>query len=92
MGRRWFSRRWEESRGDENDHWGPSSWLFEVNADAWPVRQIEIYDSGPTLRYAPDHIEDEYGCLGQGPLDQSGNWPLGEITAAQFEEAWSDER
>ena len=90
MARRWFKWRWEESRGDENDHWGPSTWLFEVDADSWPLRQIAIYDAGPTLRYGPDRNEDEYGRLGLGRLDESENWPQGEITAAEFEAIWTD--
>lgn len=92
MASRWVKWRWEESRGDENDHWGPSTWLFEVDADSWPLRQIEIYDAGPTLRYGPDHDEDEYGGLGQARLDESENWPRGEITADEFEAAWADDR
>lgn len=91
MAERWFKWRWDESRGDENDHWGPSTWLFEVDADSWPLRQIEVYDAGPILRYGPDHHRDEYGGLGQARLDESENWPEGEITADEFEAAWTDD-
>lgn len=89
MGSRWFKWRWDESRGDEHDRWGPSTWLFEVDADSWPLRQIEVYDAGPTLRYGPGHDKDEYGHLGQARLDESENWPQGEITADEFEAAWT---
>lgn len=92
MARRWFKWRWEESRGDAYDHWGASTWLFEVDADSLPQRQIEIYDAGPTLRYGPHLDEDEYGFLGRARLDESQNWPNGEITADEFEEAWTDHR
>ena len=90
MARRCFRWRWEESRGDEHDHWGASTWLFEVDADSRPLRQIEIYDAGPTLRYGPDHAEDEYGFLSRSRLDESARWPLGEVTADEFEAAWTD--
>ncbi len=89
---RWFRWRWDESRGDEYGHWGPLTWLFEVDADSWPLRQIEIYDAGPSLRYGPDHDEIEYGFLGKARLDEAENWPLDEITANEFEAAWIDRR
>lgn len=54
-----------ESRGDEFDAWGHSVWYFEVDNDGRPVRQIEVYDTGPVLRYRPGHEEDQYGALGQ---------------------------
>jgi hypothetical protein len=70
----------------------PSTWFFEVDADSWPLRQVEIYDDGPTLRYGPEHDEDEYGSLGQARLNESESWPQGEITASEFEAAWTDYR
>jgi hypothetical protein len=51
----WYRRRWEESRGDADDAWGGSTWYFEVGDDGTPIRQIEIYDLGPTFRYGPGH-------------------------------------
>jgi hypothetical protein len=65
MDGRFYRRRWEESRGDEFDAWGHSFWYFEVDNDGWPVRQVEVYDTGPVLRYGPGHEEDQYGGLGQ---------------------------
>ena len=47
---RFYRRRWDQSRGDEFDAWGRSVWYFEVNEDGWPVRQVEVYDTGPVLR------------------------------------------
>lgn len=92
MARRWFKWRWEEPRDDEHAYWGPSTWLFEVDSDSWPLRQIEIYDAGPTLHYGPGHDEDEYGFLRKARLDESENWPQGEITSDDFEAAWAEHR
>jgi hypothetical protein len=88
MSTRWFRRRWEESRGDAFDAWGASTWFFEVGADGWPVRQVEVYDEGPTLRYGPDHDEDEYGGLGRARLDEFEDWAPWAISSEDFEEAW----
>ena len=86
---RWFRRRWEEFRGDRFASWGAATYLFEVGPDGWPVRQVEVYDNGPTLRYGPDHPEDEFGQLRQARLDDGEDWTPWTITAEEFEEAWS---
>lgn len=86
---RWFERRWGESRGDEYDHWGPSIWLFEVGEDGWPVRQIEVYENGPTNCYGPGHEEDEFGGLGQAQLDELEVWSPWAIPPERFDEVWS---
>jgi hypothetical protein len=89
MDGRFYRRRWEESRGDEFDAWGRSVWYFEVDDDGWPVRQIEVYDAGPVLRYGPGHEEDQYGGLGQASLDDpEEDWSPFAITRAAFERVW----
>lgn len=89
MPSRWFKRRWEESCGDEFDSWGAATYYFEVGEDGWPLRQVEVYDNGPTLRYGPEHEEDKYGQVGQAQLDESEDWAAWAITAEDFEQAWS---
>ncbi len=89
MARRWFKRRWDESRGDQFDSWGASTYFFEVGDDGWPTRQVEIYDDGPTLRYGPDRTEDKYGQLGDARLDALEDWTGWAISAAEFERVWS---
>jgi len=89
---RWFMRRWEEVRGDQFSSWGAGTYYFEVGDDGWPTRQIEVYDSGPVLRYGPDHPEDEYGQLSQAKLDEIEDWSPWAIAAMDFEAAWSADR
>ncbi|GAB3190019.1 hypothetical protein FHX75_111242 [Micromonospora palomenae] len=87
---RYFRRRWHESRGDEFDIWGYATYYFDAAEDGWPVRQVEVYDSGPVLRYGPAHREDRFGGLGQGQLDEFEEWAEWEITAAEFERQWNE--
>lgn len=86
---RWYRRRWEESRGDAFASWGATTYFFEVGPDGWPLRQVEVYDDGPTLRYGPDHPEDEFGQLGHDRLDRDENWTPWTIPVEVFSEAWS---
>jgi hypothetical protein len=90
MDGRFYRRRWDDSRGDEFDGWGPSVWYFEVGNDGWPVRQVEVYDSGPVLRYGPGHEQDRYGGLGEASLDDPDeDWSPFAITQEAFERAWN---
>ncbi|MBT2248824.1 hypothetical protein JHV56_08965 [Arthrobacter sp. BHU FT2] len=90
MAIQYYRRRWNESRGDAFFSWGPATYYFEVGEDGWPTRQIEVYDSGPTLRYGPGHEEDEFGLLGQAPLDQLEDWQPWAISESEFAQAWQD--
>lgn len=89
MAERFFKRRWEESRGDASDAWGASTWFFEIDEDERPVRQIEVYDEGPTLRYGRDHDEDVHGLLSYAKFEDLDEWTPWEITKAEFEQAWA---
>ncbi len=84
----WYFRRWDEPRGDEHDAWGHSGWYFEVGEDGYALRQVERYDSGPTLRYGPQHGRDEYGFLTDQPFD-APEWEPCRISGDEFEEAWT---
>ncbi|BCW35132.1 hypothetical protein StoSoilA2_11880 [Arthrobacter sp. StoSoilA2] len=53
-------------------------------------RQIEVYDSGPTLRYDRGPVEDDFGLLAQEPLAPLDEWQPWAITEAEFEQAWHD--
>jgi hypothetical protein len=88
-GMRYFKRPWNESRGDEHDDWGTSTWFIEVGPDLYITRQIEVYAAGQVLKYDEGHLEDAYGGLGEGVLDfeRDGYMPF-EIDATEFEHAW----
>ncbi len=57
----YFKRHWDEVRDDEHSDWGGTTYYFEVQEDRFPVRQVEVYDSGPTLRYSREVRSDQHG-------------------------------
>ncbi len=69
MAVRYFKRRWDETRGDDHDHWGASWWFFACDAEGVIVRQVEEYDAGPTLRYDVARPTGPHGALGDQPLE-----------------------
>lgn len=85
----YFKRRRDEDRGDRHAGWGASWWLFEVDSGGQVLRQIEIYDNGPTKRYGPEVIEDDDGGLASEPLNPEGEWSPWRIASDEFEAAWS---
>ena len=87
MNVRYYRRPWDESRGDAFDAWGRSVWYFEVAEDGYPLRQIEQYEDGHVLVYDAAHAEDEYGGLGDQPLDRH-ELAAFEITRDEFFAAW----
>ena len=66
---RYFKRLWDETRGDQFDHWGTATYYFEIGSDGYPNRQIQIYENGNALSYDTSHIDDKYGGLADQPLD-----------------------
>lgn len=84
---RYFKRRWDETRADEHDEWGASWWYFEVDPDGYPTRQVVAYEKGPTFRYDQEHLDDDFGSLGDQPLDEAEFAPFA-IPAAEFDSAW----
>jgi len=84
----YYKRPWNDDRGDDYSHWGASVWFFEVGEDGFPVRQLEVYESGVILRYGPDHPEDEFGMLSLVSLDAVEFSPF-VISATEFEAAWN---
>lgn len=88
VGTRWFKRRWNESRGDAFDEWGPATYYFEVDDAGRPIRQVEVYDAGPTLRYGPGHEDDEYGQFGAANMDDGEDWSPWAISSDAFELVW----
>lgn len=93
MNRRYFRRRWDESRGDQFSSWGPAVCLFETDGSLSALRQVEVYDGGQRLRYGPGHLADEFGSLAEGavfgPQDDPTEY---EIASAQFDSEWSQGR
>lgn len=88
---RYYRRSWAETRGDQWDCWGSAVYLFETDESGVPVRQIEQYASGQTIRYGPENLADEYGFLSSEPLGLE-EWGTFAITGAEFEVVWEKER
>ena len=42
---KYYKSYWDESRGDDYDHWGNCWYYFELNEDHYAIRQIEKYDN-----------------------------------------------
>lgn len=85
---RWFRRRWEEARADDFASWGPATYFFETGDDGEPVRQIEVYDAGPKLRYGPGREEDQFGQLARGGIDRDEDWARWAISLDDFQAVW----
>ena len=85
---KYFKRHWDESRGDEYDHWGTSWWYFEVDEEAWIVRQIEVYENGRISKYGGGFPDDKYGGLGDQQMDLE-EFEAYTISAEEFELAWA---
>jgi hypothetical protein len=83
----YFKYRCEEVLLQEE--WGYSTWYFEVGEDSYPARQIELYDSGPSLRYDVNYSEDEYGGLGIDRIEGEFKNDFTSITCDEFEQIWN---
>jgi hypothetical protein len=86
---RYFKRYWDEPRGAPYSAWGCSWWYFETDDTGAVLRQVEVYDRGPTLRYDEHHLTDESGGLSDKPLDL-GEFAGYEIPREEFERAWGN--
>ena len=89
---RYFKYHWDESPGGEIDHWGKSDWYMELDNDGWTIRQIQIFDNGPKLKYDLKNKSDEYGMLNDQKTDIKEFVLDGgiEITHDVFENKWSE--
>ena len=84
----YFKQHWDESRGDQYDHWGTSWWYFEADENMWITRQIEIYSNGNVLQYDREHVVDQYGMLSDQALEEKYILILLKIDQNEFEEIW----
>jgi hypothetical protein len=87
--KRYYFWHWNESTGDDIDHWGTSDWYFEIGEDGYVSRQLELFASGHSLYYGEDHLEDKYGMLSEGKFELLGEGEK-EIDASEFEQVFSN--
>ncbi len=86
---KYYQYRWEETRGDQYDHWGFSIWYFEVGEDHYINRQIVIYDHKDHIfKYSQENQEDEYGGLGYEKFNLSEFDDSEECSKSEFDKHW----
>lgn len=84
-----IKRKWNETRGDEFDHWGNSTWFFEAEKDGTVKRQVEEYTIGIRLRYDSEKSYDNYGMLSEVELDLSDS-EFEAISETDFNNKWTE--
>jgi hypothetical protein len=92
--KRYFKYRWNETRGDEFDDWGFSTWYSEFDEDFYASRQLEIFDNGNILKYNGEHFSDEFGMLGDKSLSFEELKDSGsvEISQDEFANTWASHK
>jgi hypothetical protein len=86
---KWIKEYWNESRGDQYDHWGETWYFFEINeSDGFAERQINLYTNGNSTKYdRGDFIDDKYGFLCDLPIEITSESL--EISKEEFETEWN---
>ena len=85
----YYKRHWDETTGDPlTDNWGTPTYYFEIGEDNYPVRQIEVYENGNTLKYDTNIMNDRYGGLGDQPVDVE-DFEEFKIDKDEFEKVWT---
>ena len=85
----YIKRRWNETRGDEFDHWGNSTWFFEAGKDGVVKRQVVEYAIGIRQRYDSEKSFDNYGMLSDVELDLSDS-EFEVISESEFNNKWTE--
>jgi hypothetical protein len=84
---RYFEFHWNENDVGPSGTWGSSEWFVETDDEKNIVRQITVFSNGNVLKYDLDHREDEFGSLGDQPVQlQNG---VSEMPEDDFEFKWS---
>jgi hypothetical protein len=83
----YYKRHWEESRGDNYDHWGPATYFFEADEQGVVLRQVEVYEAGQILRYDGRHWRDDFGMLADQQLDLD-EFRAFETSKEEFDRVW----
>ena len=82
---KWF---WNDTTSDPlTDSWGTSVYYIETGADNYPNRQIIVYENGIVLKYDSENPDDEYGGLGDQPVDTK-EFASFKINVEEFENIW----
>ena len=85
---KYFKRDWEETRGDEFDNWGTSTFYFETDETGLPIKQLEKYQNGQVLKFDQINPLNQFGMLSDQTLDLD-EFKNFEITKEEFQNIWS---
>ena len=86
---KYYKKHWDETTCvDLTDSWGTSTYYFEVDEQNYPVRQIVLYENGNGLKYDSEHLDDDYGGLGDQALEMD-EFESSEIDKSEFESLWT---
>jgi hypothetical protein len=69
MTTKYYKRHFNEPRAERSELWGTCDYYFETNSDGDILRQIEVYQNGKKLKYSDQFAKDEFGFLGDQPID-----------------------
>jgi hypothetical protein len=83
----YYRRYWAEDSGGLCAGWGGSTFLFEVHADGWVSRQIQVFDDGRFILYDEIVDQDAYGGRSTERLD-GREYESFRITKAEFFQYW----
>ena len=85
---RYLKQESGESRRDRQDRFGQLTSYFEIDAVNNVIRQIDVFDNGPTVGYDRKYKSDEFGRLRNTPLEISDE-EFVPVTVETFNEHWS---
>lgn len=67
--------------------WGKSAIYYETSEEGFPIRQIQVFESGVILAYDDEHYRDEYGWRDGNPICSEPPKTVA-ITSKDFHRIW----
>ena len=87
---RYFKRYWNECLAQDGTTAHGWTWcFFETDEKNKVLRQVDMYESGHTLRYSIAYPRSKFGGLSDEPLD-TGDANLFESGENEFNRAWGN--